>query len=167
MNRILIIGSPGGGKSTLTRALARKLDLPITHLDVLWWKPGWVESSLLEFRAKVAAAVAQERWIIDGNFANTFDLRMPRADTIIWIDQPLHICLWRAVWRTATHFGRTRPDLAQGCPEKYDLAFYRYIWHFKRDNHPLIAQGIAQHGPQAKLIRLRNDRAIAAFINAL
>ncbi len=94
--------------------LAQKLSFPITHLGMLWWKPGWVEGTLDEFCPKVIAAVAQDRWIIDSNFSRTFDIRMPRADTIIWIDQPRWLCLWRAFWRTATHFGRNRPDLAPG-----------------------------------------------------
>lgn len=167
MQRILIIGCSGGGKSTLTRQLAQKLTLPVTHLDVLWWKPGWVESSREEFRPKVAAAVAEDRWIIDGNFSHTFDIRMPRADTIIWIDQPRWLCLWRAFWRTATHFGRNRPDLALGCPERYDLEFYRFVWTCKNQQNPLIEQGIAQYGGHANLIHLRSDRDIAAFIGSL
>tara|TARA_R110000868_G_scaffold58025_12_gene179020 strand:+ start:1297 stop:1800 length:504 start_codon:yes stop_codon:yes gene_type:complete len=167
MNRILIIGCSGGGKSTLTRALHAKLGLPVTHLDVLWWKPGWIESTYDEFRPKVIAACAGDRWIIDGNFSSTFDIRMPRADTIIWIDQPRWLCLWRAFWRVLTHFGRNRADLAPGCPEKFDLEFYRYIWNFRRNSNPSIEKGIVQYGAHAKLFRLRSDREIAAFLTDL
>jgi len=167
MNRILIIGCSGGGKSTLTRALHEKLGLPVTHLDVLWWKPGWVESTYDEFRPKVAAACAEDRWIIDGNFATTFDIRMPRADTVIWIDQPRWLCLWRAFWRTTSQYGVNRPDLAPGCPEKYDWEFYKFIWNYRRDNNPKIEQGIAQYGVHAKFFRLRSDREIAAFLTGL
>ncbi|MDO8289999.1 MAG: AAA family ATPase [Parvibaculum sp.] len=164
MQRIAILGCSGGGKSTLTRALAKKLNLPVTHLDVLWWKPGWVESTLEEFRPRVAAAAAQESWIIDGNFSSTYDLRLPRADTIIWIDQPRRVCLRRALWRMATHFGTNRPDLAPGCPEKFDMEFYRYIWNFKRDSEPNIVNGIAKFGSKAKLFRLRSDKDIEDFL---
>lgn len=167
MNRILIIGCSGGGKSTLSRALHEKLDLPVIHLDVLWWKPGWVESTYDEFRPKVAEACAHESWIIDGNFSRTFDIRMPRADTIIWIDQPRWLCLWRAFWRTTSQFGRNRPDLAPGCPEKYDWKFYKFIWNYRRDSNPKIEQGIAQYGSHAKAIRLRSDGEIAHFLAEL
>lgn len=167
MNRILIIGCPGGGKSTLARILAAKLALPVTHLDALWWKPGWVESTLEEFRPKVEAAVARDRWIMDGNFSRTFDIRMPRADMIVWIDQPRRICLRRAFLRSIRQFGRTRADLAPGCPEKIDLEFYRYIWRFRRENERAILDGIEQYGASAKFVRLRSDEDVSAFLETL
>ena len=75
--RILIIGNSGGGKSTLARQLGAKLGLPVIHLDVLFWKPGWVESGDVEFREAVAAALSTPAWICDGNFGSNWDLRMP------------------------------------------------------------------------------------------
>lgn len=167
MNRILIIGCSGGGKSTLARVLGERLDLPVTHLDVLWWKPGWVESSYEEFRPKVEAAVARDRWIIDGNFAKTFDIRMPRADMIVWVDQPRLTCIWRAFARTMRQFGRNRPDLAPGCPEKIDLEFYRYIWTFRKNHEAMTIDAIAQYAPCAKLFRMQSDREISAFLDTL
>lgn len=167
MNRILVIGCSGGGKSTLARALGAKLGLPVTHLDVLWWQPGWTESSYDEFRPKVAAAVAEERWVIDGNFSRTFDLRLPRADTVIWVDQPRRICLWRAFRRTLTQFGRNRADLAPGCPEKFDPAFYRFIWNFKRTHDAMMEEALARDAAHAQVFRLRSDAEIMAFMSGL
>jgi adenylate kinase family enzyme len=164
MQRILLIGCSGGGKSTLARALGATLGIPVIHLDVLFWKPGWVESSYEEFRPRVEAAA--ERWIIDGNFSRTFDIRMPRADTIVWIDQPRWLCLWRAFRRSLTQFGRVRADLAPGCPEQFDPKFYAYIWNFKRQNNAEIEKAAATVGRQAHMIRLRSDAEIAAFISA-
>lgn len=164
MKRILVIGCSGGGKSTLARALGEKLALPVVHLDVLFWKPGWVESSYDEFRPKVAAAVAEDRWIVDGNFSRTFDLRLPRADTVVWVDQPRRVCLWRAFRRTLTLFGETRADLAPGCPEKIDPAFYRFIWNFKRTHDAMIEEALARDAAHARVFRLRSDREIASFL---
>ncbi|MEX0838897.1 MAG: topology modulation protein [Parvibaculum sp.] len=164
MQRILVIGCSGGGKSTLARRLGEKLALPVVHLDVLFWKPGWVESSYDEFRPKVAAAVAEDRWVIDGSFSRTFDIRLPRADTIVWVDQPRRVCLWRAFRRTMTLFGRTRADLAPGCPEKIDPAFYRFIWNFKRTHDAMIEEALARDASRAQLFRLRSDGEIAAFL---
>ncbi|HUD51995.1 topology modulation protein [Parvibaculum sp.] len=164
MRRILVIGGSGGGKSTLARALGVKLDLPVIHLDQHWWKPGWVASDREDFRRRVAALVTGDRWIIDGNYSNTVDLRMPRADTIVWVDQPRRICLWRALRRAVTQWGKVRPDLVPGCPEKFDLEFARYIWNFKKKNNPVIHANIATHGAHARLARLRSDREIATFL---
>lgn len=167
MKRVLVIGCSGGGKSTLARKLGEKLGLPVVHLDVLFWKPGWVESSYDEFRPKVAAAVAEDRWVIDGNFSRTFDIRLPRADTIVWVDQPRRVCLWRAFRRTLTLFGETRADLAPGCPEKFDPAFYRFIWNFRRTHDAMIEAALTRDAAHAKQFRLRSDREISAFLAAL
>ena len=121
MRRILVIGNSGGGKSTLARRLGEKLGLPVIHLDVLFWKPGWVESERDDYLARVMAALAAPAWICDGQFTASFHLRMPLADTIVWIDQPPALCLVRAIWRAVTYRDGGRPDMADGCTEKVDF----------------------------------------------
>lgn len=164
MRRVLIIGNSGGGKSTLARRLGEKLGLPVIHLDVLFWKPGWVESDRDDYRTRVMAALQAPAWICDGQFTSTFHLRMPMSDTIVWIDQPRALCLFRAIWRAVTYRHGGRPDMAEGCREKIDLDFYRYIWTFDRKVRPEIETALAEHGGHAKLFRLRSDREIAAFL---
>lgn len=165
MRRILVIGNSGGGKTTLARRLGETLGLPVVHLDVLYWNPGWTAGDPADFRRAVAAAAAGEAWICEGNFADSFDLRMPRADTIVWIDPPPLLCVARAVWRVLTYGdGRDRPDMPKGCAEKLDLALYRDILDFRRTYHPLIERALALHGAHARLVRLRSDREIARFL---
>jgi len=101
MQRIAIVGCSGGGKSTLARELGAALKLPVIHLDALFWKPGWVEGDANEFREAVEAAVAADRWICEGNFIRASGLRFQRADTIIWLELPRLVCLWRAFVRLA------------------------------------------------------------------
>lgn len=167
MNRVAIVGCSGGGKSTLARALGAKYGLPVIHLDVLFWEPGWVESDPLRFREAVEAAVAAERWVSDGNFTGASAMRLARADTIIWIEPPMMLCLWRAVWRALTAFGRARSDMAPGCREKVDLAFYRYIWTWNRLRRPKVQRVIDTFAAGARLIRLRGDRDVAALLAGL
>ena len=167
MQRILIIGCPGGGKSTFARAMGKKLGLDVVHLDQLWWTPGWVERPLDEFRAAVTEAAMGEAWVIDGNFSNTFDIRMARADTIIWIDQPRLLCLWRAMKRALTHKGAVRADMAEGCPEKFDLEFAQYIWNFKRDVGPKTEEAVDKYGDHARFFRLRSDGEMNEFVERL
>jgi adenylate kinase family enzyme len=167
MRRILIVGNSGGGKSTLARRLGEKLALPVIHLDVLFWKPDWVEAQKDAFRADVRIALEAKAWVCDGNFAETLDIRLPRADTVVWIQQPPLLCLARAIWRVATYRGRhTRPDMAAGCDERFDPAFYRYIWDFDAKTAPRIEAALAKGAHNARVVRLRSNREIAAFLAA-
>jgi adenylate kinase family enzyme len=166
MRRIAVIGCSGGGKSTLARALGARLGLPVTHIDTLFWKPGWVEGDREELRLAVEAVAATDAWVIDGNFFKASAERFHRADTIVWIDLPRLACLWRASRRAVLGFGRTRPDLAPGCPEKIDFEFYRYIWTWDHTTRPLAEATIATHGAGARLVRLRSDREAVAWLEA-
>jgi adenylate kinase family enzyme len=119
MRRIVILGCSGTGKSTLARRLARQLALPVVHLDMLYWRPGWQHPDPEDFRARVAGAVAGEDWISDGNYSVTFDLRLPRADAVIIMTLPRWRRLLR-VFRRQIFQRHTRPDLPEGCPERVD-----------------------------------------------
>jgi adenylate kinase family enzyme len=167
MQRIAIVGCSGGGKSTLARAMGEALGLPVVHMDNLFWKRGWTESSLEEFRPRVEAVAAGERWIMEGTFTRASALRFSRADTIVWIELPMWLCLWRAFRRMLLAFGRVRPDLAPGCPERFDLAFYRYISAWNRVTRPKLSRALREWAPHARLIRLASDREMAAFVARL
>jgi hypothetical protein len=109
MQRIVILGNSGSGKSTLARAIGERLGLPVVHLDRLFWSPGWVEPEAEVFRDQVRSALARDAWVCEGNYARrTFDLRLPRADLIIWLDTPRWVCLKRVVLRSLSR--RPRAD---------------------------------------------------------
>ena len=165
--RIAVIGCSGGGKSTLTARLADRLGLPVVHLDVLYWKPGWVEGEEDEFRAAMEQALASGRWITDGNFANAAHLHFARAQLIVWVDQPRLVCLWRANWRVLATLGGTRRDLPEGCPEKFDPWLWSYIWNWNRDSRPKIEVALAEYAPSTPVVRLRSDREMAGWMRAV
>jgi len=131
MRRVMIIGSPGAGKSTFARRLAVLTALPLKHLDAEYWLPGWIEREPGEWQAKLAALVSEERWIIDGNYGSSLAPRAARADTIIHLDYSTARCLWRASKRVLTTYGRVRADSAPGCPEQFDPSFLGYIALFR------------------------------------
>ena len=166
MQRVLVIGSGGAGKSTLARRLAPRLGLPLVHLDRFYWSAGWVEPTPEKWRRIVEGLVAEQAWVMDGNYSATFDLRMPRADTAIWLDYPRTRCLWRVVTRAIKGYGRNRPDLPDGCPEQVDLKFWRFVWDFPNRSRPRIVEGLNTIGSHLRVVRLTNNREVAAFLRA-
>lgn len=167
MQRILIIGISGAGKSTFGRALAERTDLPLVHLDSEFWQPGWVETKRALWWPKVAALAAGQQWIIEGNYGSSLHLRLPRADTVIWFDFPRLKCLRRAIWRSVKSYGQVRPDMSPGCPEKFDPDFWHYIWQFNERERPKIAQAIAAHGAHLKPVIFRRDGDARTFLASL
>lgn len=164
MNRVVVIGCSGAGKSTLATRLGERLDIPVVHLDRLFWQPGWVESPRAEFEQRVTDAVQRDRWIVDGTFIGTQHLIMPAADTIVWFDFPRSICLWRVTSRWFAHRGgRTRRDMTEDCPEKIDFEFLEFIWTFRESYRPRIVARLDQLRPDQRLIILRKPADVARF----
>lgn len=128
MKRIIVLGvSAGVGKSTFARKLGEQLHFDVCHLDRLYWKPNWVEAPSEEFKTRQREVALTDRWIIEGNYASTLDQRLDRADTIIYLELPLRVCLYRVFKRWITHIGKTRSDMGKDCKEKIDYAFIKYI----------------------------------------
>ncbi len=138
MQRIAILGGSGSGKSTLARMIGDILDLPIVHMDQHYFSPGWVEPDHDAWREKVAVMCAEDRWVMDGNYSKTHDIRLPRADLIVFLDFPTWRCFWRVLKRTTLGWGRVRQDIAPGCPERFDPQFLGYVLNFRRQRAPRI-----------------------------
>lgn len=166
MERILIIGCSGSGKSRLSRALGEKLGLPVVHLDQLWWKPGWENVSVQEFDEQLDAVLETERWIIDGNFSRTMPLRLQHCDTIIYLDYSRWACLLGMTQRVVGNYGKVRPDMADGCPERFDWEFTKFIWNFNKNNRVRNYTWIAQ-AKHAKAIVLKNRKEAKAFLDTI
>ena len=131
MQRVLVIGSPGAGKSTLAHALAQRTGLPLFHLDKMHWLPGWIERDRAEGLEDLRGVLAQPSWIIDGNYGSSLPERLTRTDTVIWLDYPTHLCLGRVFKRWWRYRGVARPDMTEGCPENLNLEFLFYVLNFR------------------------------------
>jgi adenylate kinase family enzyme len=140
VQRVVILGPGGAGKSELARALGERTGLPVVHLDRLFWGPGWEPAPHAEARRALAAAVAGDRWILDGNFLDlgVDDPRFARADTVFFLDLPRRTCLRRVLWRLLRDRRRARPDLPDGAPEGLDLALLRWIWRYPHVDRPRV-----------------------------
>jgi adenylate kinase family enzyme len=164
MRRVLIIGISGAGKSTFARELAARTGLPLVHLDREFWQPGWIATPKLEWRERVVRLAGADAWIMDGNYSATLDIRLPRADTVIWFDYPRRIVLPRIAKRIATHCGEVRRDMAPGCPEQVDREFLRWVWDFPLNSRPLIVTALAHDGAHLEPIVFRRDKDVRAFL---
>jgi len=167
VRRILVIGCSGNGKSTFARRLAEKTGLPIVHLDQLYWRPNWVPAPKQEYLDAVAAATADESWVMDGNSPSTFHLRLPRAEHIVWFRFSRIRSLLRIVHRVLGSYGRVRADMAPGCPERFDLTFMRWVWNFERDYVPRILAGLSEHDAWARTEVVGTDAESAAALDRL
>lgn len=152
MQRILIIGCPGSGKSTLSRALSVHTGLPVIHLDKEYFGPDWQEMPRPEWRQRVEELVAHDRWIMDGNYAGTLATRLARADLVIYLTPSPLTCLYRVLKRIVRWRGRVRPDAAPGCKERFDFDFLHYILTFRFHSARRVARLLAAH-PTVPVIR--------------
>ena len=166
MERILIIGCGGAGKSTLARQLGEKLGLPVVHLDRLFWHPGWVESSKEEIDAKILTELEKPRWIMDGNYSRTLAMRMEKCDMVIYLDFSRLACLWGVVKRVVTHYGKVRPDMGEGCPERFDLNFVKWIWGFNQKNRQKYYR-MLNEAEGVETVVLKNRRMVKRFLQSL
>jgi adenylate kinase family enzyme len=167
--RILVFGCSGGGKSTLSQKLSAVLNLRYISMDrEVFWLPGWVLRPRPEQRQRIARIVAEDRWIIDGNNPKSLDLRLPRADIVLWVRMPRWLCLWSIVKRGFAYRGSTRPDMAPGCPERMpDNAFLSYVWNFEREDVPEFMEGIRLHGPSVPIFQLKSRADMARLLQRL
>lgn len=166
MKRVIIIGCGGSGKSTLSRALSEKTNLPVVHLDKLFWREGWVNIPREEFNVLLREELKKDKWIIDGNYDRTIKERLNRCDTVIYLDYPRRTCLFGIIKRFITNYGKVRPDMTDGCPEKIDLEFIKWIWNFNKEHRDKFYK-ILKEEKDKKIYIFKNRKECDEFLRAL
>ena len=149
MKRIIVIGSPGSGKSTFARKLKEKTGLPLYYLDMIFHRPDRTTVTREEFDQRLQAILQTENWIIDGNYLRTLPIRFEACTDVFFLDFPLEQCLEGA----ASRVGTTREDLPW-VEQEFDPEFRQYIIDFPKDQRPIIYELVE---------RYRETRRITVF----
>jgi hypothetical protein len=169
-HRVLVDGMMGSGKSTFARALAAKTGLPVIHLDVHYWQPGWVPPSDEQWRERQRALLAGEAWIIDGNYNETLALRLERAETVVFLDTPWWLCARRAFVR-----GLRQPvgEMPEGCRDSANRRLrdewggVGRIWRHRHSEPACARSEIERHGSHTAVHVLSSQREAREFLEAV
>jgi adenylate kinase family enzyme len=162
-NRIILIGSGGSGKSWLAKRLAQITGYPMIHLDNEYWQPNWTPTPKEEWIEKQKSFIQGERWIIDGNYNNSMELRFEAADLVIFLDINRFVCMWSAFRR----HGKKRSDLPDYLDEKMNfefIDFLKWIWTFPKTGRKKIFSLHKKYPDKAFLI-LKNRKMVKKLIN--
>ena len=159
MKKIIVIGCPGSGKSTVSRALHNKTGIPLYHLDMMYWNADktMVEKSV--FIERLSTVLEKDEWIIDGNYGSTMELRMAACDTVIFLDYPLDVCLDGIRERR----GKSRSDMPWREPEE-DAEFIEFIKNYNEQQKPKVLELLEKYGDK-NIIILESREQADAFLN--
>ena len=164
MRRVIVIGSPGSGKSRFSRALHQATGLPLVHLDLLYWNADQTVVLRSVFLERLQEALSQDAWIIDGNYASTMEMRLQNADTVFWLDYSTEVCLAGLRERR----GKPRPDMpwVESADGEGDAEFWEYVKHFRETNRPAILTLLARY-PEKIVIIFQGRQEADAFLKTL
>ena len=163
MRRIMVIGCSGAGKSWLSTRIAKALELPLISLDSEYWKPDWTPSEHKAWLRHVDLLSSASDWVIDGNYAGTLDIRMPRADVVIFLDLPRWRAMLGLLYRTLTNLGHVREGMAEGCRERLDFKFLLYAWRCRNAIRAGTLAAMAGLRPDQRGFILKTRKDIDSF----
>lgn len=162
-----MIGSGGAGKTTFAHLLAERLQLPLIHLDALYWRPGWEAPPNEEWDRTIEALVARDAWVMDGNYGRTLSVRLLACDSVVFLDLPRIVCVWRLLRRRVIYRGRGRPDLPAECPERLSWDFVWWVWTYPQRRRPDVLRQLASLAPDKRVVVLRSSRAVREYLQRL
>ncbi len=159
MQRIIVIGCPGSGKSTFARALHDKTGVPLYHLDMMYWNADKTTVENRVFLELLSAVLKKDAWIIDGNYGSTMELRMAACDTVIFLDYPLEVCLDGVKERR----GKPRSDMPWIETEE-DAEFIEFIKSYNEQQKPKVIELFEKYSDK-NIIILESREQADAFLN--
>ena len=159
--RVAVIGCPGGGKSTFSRALRDRVDLPLYHLDAIYWREDRTHLSREEFYPLMREIIAREEWIIDGNYQSTLEWRISACDLLIFLDYPTEVCLEGVRARR----GQKRSDMPW-VEDGDDEEFLAFIRTFETESRPRILEWIKKY-PDKAVVTFRTREEAERYLGEL
>ena len=159
MKKIIVIGCPGSGKSTVSRALHNKTGIPLYHLDMMYWNADKTTVEKSVFLERLSAVLEKDEWIIDGNYGSTMELRMATCDTVIFLDYPLDVCLDGIRERR----GKPRSDMPWIETEE-DAEFIEFIKNYNEQQKPKVLELLKKYSDKNIVIFKSREQA-DAFLN--
>lgn len=162
MNKAIIIGCPGSGKTTFAEKLQKCTDLPLYYLDAIWHKPDKTHIPREEFDQRIAEIFETPKWIIDGNYKRTIEMRMKQCDTVFLFDLPVEVCLQGVTDRV----GKKRYDLPW-LETELDPEFKQFIEDFPKDTLPYIYELIEKYKDEKRVIIFKSREEADEFIEKL
>ena len=159
MKKVIVIGCPGSGKSTVSRALHNKTGIPLYHLDMMYWNADKTTVEKSVFLERLSAVLEKDAWIIDGNYGSTMELRMAACDTVIFLDYPLDVCLDGIRERR----GKPRSDMPWIETEE-DEEFIEFIKSYNEQQKPKVLELLKKYADK-NIIIFRSREQVDAFLN--
>jgi len=167
MKRVVIIGCAGSGKTSLAKTLSALTGNPVVHIDtILWTCEGrtWIKRPTEEIRELIQSATAGDSWIFEGEGYSNISSRICRADTLIFLDLPTATCLMRVIKRMILTYDQPRDDLAQGCRERFDFGFLKWVMEYRKTTRPKALQLLLDAPNTIEKHHFKNAADVVAFV---
>lgn len=168
MKRVLLVGSPGAGKSTFARKLSLITGLPIIHLDRYYndKKLGYVDDEV-KWTAFIAQLIAEDEWIIDGNYSGSLEMRLARADRVFVFEYPRWRALLGLARRRLEYHTNVRTDMPDGWRERLDLRFLIYVWKFRKRYKTSKSYSVLSKVDPQKIVTFKRPADVRAYLQNL
>lgn len=167
MKKIVILGCAGCGKSTLAKKLGSQLNIPVLHLDTIYWKANWKEEDSQIFLEKQLEMIKKDAWILDGNYRDTLDIRLKDCDTVIYLDYPRRTAIYGIYKRYFEYRNKPRDTIAEGCPEKIDKSFFQWVWNFRKNARPIILNKINEYKLEKEVLIFKRRRHLKKYLKSI